>query len=468
MSDYINRNFPVTHEDGVRYVIRLKPAGGESKEELDKLSAEDYPYARLKLKDSTLVETDNARLEKLIANAKHFAYTYLGNTDTENDTITDNLALLHYTDLHGDTKAAGKIKMWSRIFGIYINDVLNTGDVVLRCASGTNAYPQGRDWWQKSGLPEISLNLLGNHDSADSDLDWYAMDKDYDFRQYIEPYINSMGVTMPDGYDNPAAPNYQACYWHKDYADQKIRLIGLDCLHRFDGIVDPTTGQRVTGSTGIKWDSTEQEEWLVAKLNECLTEGNSAYGYSVVIACHYQLDDYHGANMKAWADRSHDYTDFNRNDTGGYLVNYKTGEGTNWQLYQRYPEWEIHPQYGFRNRTDATHRGDVNNVGNIIKHFMDNGGKFVVWLSGHVHCDMLYYPDMFPNILVCANTCAGVPEGGTREDRTVERAAANYVVIDTAKSLLKIVRLGVNTSPYLAPINTLCYDYKNRKIMFEQ
>ena len=329
--------------------------------------------------------------------------------------------------------------------------------------------------------------MIGNHDGAykngTSEYDeicgntswyWNGEGKEWDFDTYISQYHDGWSVTMPDGYDDPTSPNYKACYYHKDYAEQKIRLICLDCMHRFDGIVDPETGQAVEGSVGVKTENltTEQEEWLVARLNETLDSTDDAYGYSVVIACHFPLDDYTNYNAKPWAERSGDYTDFNRNDDGGVVMDYKTGESTNWQYMQQFPPFIMEGYFCLRNHTgfDAKGfpvKGNVNNFGNIIDAFINRGGKFVVWLSGHVHCNMLYYPDNYPNILVCANTMAGQGNGTDREDRAIKGVAANFVAIDTANGLFKIVRLGLNTNKYLTPINYLCYDYINKKIISE-
>ena len=396
---------------------------------------------------------------------------------------TQSLGLLHFTDIHGDSAAAEQVKKWIYKYRTYIDDVLNTGDMVK---SNTKENPS-QAWWQASGLAEISLSMIGNHDGAykngtseydekcgDTSWYWNGEGKAWDFGTYIEPYHEGWGVTMPDGYDDPTSPNYKACYYHKDYAEQKVRLICLDCMHRFDGIVDPETGQPVEGSTGIKTENltTEQEEWLVEKLNETLDNSDNAYGYSVVVACHFPLDDYTTFNVKPWAERVHDYTDFNRNDDGGVVMDYKTGESTNWQYMQQFPPFIMEGYFCLRNHTGFNAngfpvKGNVNNFGNIIDAFINRGGKFVVWLSGHVHCDMLYYPDNYPNILVCANTMAGQGNGTDREDRAIKGVAANFVAIDTANGLFKIVRLGLNTNKYLTPINYLCYDYINKKIISE-
>lgn len=422
---------------------------------------------------------DAKKVKELIANAKF--------VHRATEAYTKSLGLLHYTDIHGDDDAVAQIKKWMDKYGDYINDILNTGDMVKSNAMDASF---SWEWWQESGLAEISLSMIGNHDGAyktsqksTSDYDekngntnwfWNGEGKAWDHETYIAPYIEGWGITMPEGYDDPTSPNYKACYYHKDYTEQKIRLIALDCMHRFDGIVDPETGLRVEGSVGVKKENltTEQEEWFVARLNETLDSTNAAFGYSVVVACHFPLDDYTKYNAKPWSERNGDYTDFNRNDDGGVVMDYKTGESSNWQYMQQFPPFDMASYFCLRNHTGFDRqgfpvKGEVNNFGNIIDAFINRNGKFVVWLSGHVHCDMLYYPDNYPNILVCANTMAGQGNGTDREDRQVNGVAANYVAIDTQNGLFKLVRLGLTTNKYLTPKNYICYDYINKKIVSE-
>ena len=484
-SSYVTEGFSFVPVMGTKYVVRVCAVADNTKEELDKLTAADYPYliaSYADVSEKTLGGDSSDPLEPIIANAKYV---------TEGETpFVDSLGLLHFSDLHGDSDAAVQILKWRNKWVNYIDDVLNTGDMVQRVADGSGSdYPNDHDWWRNCGLPEIALNLIGNHDGALNDGNdtaydkangswtWNAKGKAWDYDQYIGDYIAGKGITMPTGYDDSSSRYYKSCFWHKDYPAKKIRLIALDCMHRFDGIVDPATGLQQGNNAGLKEEhlTTEQEEWLVARLNETLDSNNAAYGYSVVVACHYPLDDFSGANARAWAERSHDYTDFNRAASGGYVMDYKTQEATNWHYYQRYPSFEIQKHFGLRNNVDTGYsldgsnfsKGSQNNFGNILSAWMDRGGKFVVWLSGHVHCNMLFYPTKFPNLLVCATTMAGSLTGTNAEDRTVAKGSANYVAIDTMHGLLKLVKLGHSTNRYLTPINYLCYDYINKKIINE-
>lgn len=61
----------------------------------------------------------------------------------------------------------------------------------------------------------------------------------------------------------------------------------------------------------------------------------------------------------------------------------------------------------------------------------------------------------------------GTYTGTNAEDRTVAAGSANFVAVDTMHNLLKVVKLGHTTNRYLTPINYICYDYINKKIINE-
>lgn len=391
------------------------------------------------------------------------------------------IGLLHYSDLHGDQYAADEILAAVDKYGAYIDDVLSTGDMVRENADGSSTYPQGTAWWQASGLPEKSLFVLGNHDNATASATQYDQKEnsnawdgkgiDYAVAQYFSPYDSEFGAN----YHRPSGK----CYWYKDYTSQKVRMIGLDCMHRFDGIVDPTTGQQDGDNAGLKHLTTEQEEWLVARLNETITSGNAANGFSVIVACHYPLDDFNytvdGENME-WDDTTHKWV-CNQKSTGGRVINQKTGEVTNWHYL--YGDLNLEAKFSLRNRVSDGYpegawpnytKGVYNNFGEIIKTWMSAGGKFVAWLCGHVHGDLMYYPKPFPNILTIAINQAGSlgwNNIAAERDTTFARCVANYIAVDTTHSLLKIVRIGMKDSRLLVPTTYLCYDYANHKVIQE-
>lgn len=427
-----------------------------------------------------------------------------------NKPTIDSLNLLHYSDIHGDKTAVATIQDAIEKYAAYIDDVLCTGDSVLYYADGTGSFPEGATWWKNCGLAERSLFVLGNHDNAtaaatefDQKEDsgaWDGKGQDWGFDTYFKDYADGLGITLPEGYNDPESPYYKACFWHKDYTlgtkndtdgtsrPSGIRIIGLDCIHRFDGVVDPITGDITT--EGLKYKSNVQEKWLIEKLNETLDLNSSVYGFHVIVACHYPIDDFDGDNEE-WDDAKHKFT-YNQRVNGGRVMSAKTSHVVNFH-WENTNKMSLEAKFNMRNRVDRGYRegkpyywyddpvaqtgkksnytkGDSNNMGEIIKNWMDNGGHFIAWLCGHTHIDLMYYSTKYPDILCIVIDQAGCLRGTNTGDRNLNansRTCANYISVDTQNGLIKIVRIGYNMNRLMNSHRYLCYDFVNKKVLNE-
>ena len=375
-----------------------------------------------------------------------------------------SLGILHYSDIHGDDIAVQKILSTISAYGSLFDAVLNTGDAALYFADGTTQYPNGAAWWRSSGLAEKSLFVMGNHDGAagsnakghkEGSADWDFKGKEWDFDTYFADYIKDLGCTMPDGYDNPSSPYYKSCFWLKDFPEAKVRLIGLDCMH-FD--------------EKYRYKTDEQERWFAARLDDTLDPASPVYGYSVLTACHYPLDDFDGLN-ETWDNASHRFR-YNNNPNGGILMNpagimstfhsphlLTTNSGARFALRQRIPD--ASESYGYR-------KSETNPFGDILQAWQKKGGKFIAWLCGHFHNDMIFYPTKYPDLLCVSVDQAGNLRGNELTDREADlttKACANFYGIDTQNGLFKIVRIGLSMNRYMVKKDVLCYDYIHRVVV---
>ena len=120
-------------------------------------------------------------------------------------------------------------------------------------------------------------------------------------------------------------------------------------------------------------------------------------------------------------------------------------------------------QYGYVN-------GEKNPLADVVQAWVDKGGKFIVWLTGHCHDDMFYYPSKYPDLLCLTLDQAGNLRGNSLTDRGEDlesRFCANYYGVDTQNGLFKIVRLGLSMNRFMVQTDVLCYDYIHRKVIFE-
>lgn len=177
-------------------------------------------------------------------------YAYAGTDSTADERI---LTLLHFSDVHDNYASMTYALSVYNTFSDKIDDMLHTGDTV------SLYFSQGIDNWIISGCAPQVLNVIGNHDSEDSNLVLGAASKEDVYNLFFAPYISNWGVTQPDGVDDSTSDDYCALYYYKDYTDPMIRLIILDTNY---------------------WDDAETA-WLTATLEDANTNG-----YAVILACH--------------------------------------------------------------------------------------------------------------------------------------------------------------------------------------
>lgn len=159
------------------------------------------------------------------------------------------LTLAYFSDIHADTE---NIRRMSEFYVKYkwgLDDILQTGDLIAGNLS--EGVPSN---WNELGANV--LGVIGNHDAQNKEGSvWVTQPQKDSYDTVFAPWIANWGVTQPA---DAASNGY--CYWYKDYAGQKIRIIALDCMH---------------------WDST-QKTWFESTLADAKTNQ-----MSVIVAVHY-------------------------------------------------------------------------------------------------------------------------------------------------------------------------------------
>jgi hypothetical protein len=352
-----------------------------------------------------------------------------------NDLVHDNtkalandsnmLTLLHFSDLHADVNNLARIvEFWNEFKDTYISDIIHTGDAAYSKIDDSQSVP---NVFERVDGAERILNVVGNHDAWLTGTTWYeATSKqtyDYLFKGTGEtPMIDNWGVTQPIG----AAEN-GLCYYYKDYASKKIRLIVLDCMH----------------------NNTDQETWLDGLLADTLDSNNAAYGYNIIIAVHYQSQL--GLTAKN--------VTFNclRGDVDAVTTSNYPSSGT---VIQDIPD--ITGTYHVERLPSRMYQK--------VNAFITNGGKFICWLCGHTHRDYFGTIPGYDNQLQITIDTANGTKGDnydweSRINHTQSSDCFNIVAFDTLHKLVKIVRIGVNRDSRMRLIDTMCYDYQNGTVI---
>ncbi len=103
----------------------------------------------------------------------------------------------------------------------------------------------------------------------------------------------------------------------------------------------------------------------------------------------------------------------------------------------------------------------------VLVAYIARGGRFICNFCGHEHHDLFgYTAGGVLNVAVeCATDWAGWCDG-KRVRGTKTYDCFNVVTIDPDLHLLKLVRVGNNADYYLRKKQVLCYDYQNRRVVF--
>lgn len=167
------------------------------------------------------------------------------------------------------------------------------------------------------------------------------------------------------------------------------------------------------------WDSTEKT-WLESVLADAKTEG-----LAVVVCSHYP---------------------------GGSVTRFNTP----WSSLQ----------YADVSQTTDTEAATA------ISEFIEGGGEFVCWLSGHTHYDFVGKLTDFPeqvNITIdCANELAG-NTGYSDIERVVGTRSQdlfNIVAVDTFRKLVKVFRVGADRDSWMRHRGDLCIKYDTQEVLY--
>ena len=316
-------------------------------------------------------------------------------TRTGNRTLgTPPLCLIHFSDVHGDEYCLRNIETFRNHYSGYITDVLHTGDSVTTYAGNGMAF-----WNNVTGAASY-LNAIGNHDTRKNSGNWSSTQTAAEsLAAYITPYVSNWGVTIGSG----------VCYYYKDYAANKIRLIVLDVMH----------------------DDATQRSWFATTL-----AGAKTAGYHVIVAAHCMATTSLTPLTTPWDDKP--------------VVPWYE-EGFPDLSSDNYPQW-----------LDGSYTA-------AVADFQNGGGNFVCWLHGHVHCAMFAKVTGKNQINIGVGNAGGQEFAWTyaqaRHQGTRSADDFNVIAVDVDSSILRIVKVGVDYNRAMMHKDVICYDYANGVIL---
>ena len=298
-----------------------------------------------------------------------------------------SVTFLHYSDLHSNDIALRRLMEFRSEYSAYIDDVLDTGDLVNNANNSITFYDN------IDGTEKI-LRCIGNHETWDGSNNWHVLNAAGAYNRYFAPYISNWGVTSET----------YVCYYYKDYASSKLRLIVLDNMNE---------------------DAT-QLQWFINTLEEART-----LEYDVLIACH---------TIMAKSDDEIPFVPLETPWQNPYANTASTATVFPVKVGLAYAQATVD--------------------------FVNNGGVVIAWLAGHMHADAAGTYEGILNIAI--TTAGDLGFQRTYEIRTKQQRsydAFNVVGVDTQNKLIKIARVGMNYSHAMQHLDTFCWDYMNKKIV---
>lgn len=348
-----------------------------------------------------VIENDYEKTRRLLFQLK-------STTRAENDVPYKPLVLLHYSDIHGRTTCQNRINDFREFWSDYIDDTIQTGDLVTSYWGDGSAFDEEVE-------PEVNpskdiLCVIGNHDTASKSGNtfyWHTYQGKQAYDRYISPYVANWNVEQPD---NAAENGY--CFYYKDYADSKIRLIVLDTFNADD----------TYGAT--------QQSWFTDVLNDAILEG-----LSVIVASHFRI------------------------------------------------KCETLLKSPFTCPGAAVENPDTSVCNDpyvpLVKNFIDNGGKFVCWITGHSHYDAISKTseEQGSQINICVNRAGAYGSTSTSLWETNSRINVdfsdwktfdcfNVMAIDTYYKYITLYRVGSNWDKMGRNIETCCIKYDTGEILY--
>ncbi len=317
------------------------------------------------------------------------------------------LTLLHFSDLHGSEENLHRIVEFKQAYSEYIDDAIHTGDAVICYWDDPNPFEN------VPGSEDI-LICIGNHDCWKGHLVWAQTNRPYDataedaYVKFYKDRTKEWNITAPEGTERQDSPYCGACYYYKDYPQSKIRMTVLDCMH-YDGI---------------------QDEWFSKTLGEAREKG-----FQVVGVEHFPPQS--GLNLISCGFSSSVVEDFRSVPDPGE------------SQMERMPD-----------KCFAT-----------ADKFIDDGGTFICWLSGHTHSDFIgTVPGHDRQVQIIVEK-AGEMDTYMLEDRTKgtrNQDAFNLFTINPALNIFTIQRIGAVRNERMQSKRLLVYDYVSHSVLVQE
>lgn len=320
-------------------------------------------------------------------------------TSTYNN-LPQPVVIAHLSDIHGNWANVSRYLEFCNKWSAYIDEKIQSGDLV------TQYYTNSISGYTAISGTEKIINVIGNHDTYHSGGTW-AQHAGLDaYNKFIKPFVANWNVIQPSD-----AETIGKCYFYKDYAEQALRLVFVDCMG---------------------WNA-DEESWLVSTLNDALSDS-----LDVMIICHFA-----GNNPPAEV-----------NDPVFTKVA---------------PRWSSSYSIGTNSVSLNYYSTTVYAMTDRVQDFMDAGGKFCGYLQGHYHKDFVATVARHPSQMIYAvgGSLSGEVSDYNHVVGTKDQDEFEIVSINTRTKRVTLYKVGANIDLNGTVKQSVCVDYENGNVFLE-
>lgn len=367
-----------------------------------------------------IIARNQDAVNRIYAAKRHFDVDHEGSWTVYNH--ADNFCIAHASDFHVDVTRLANFRDF--VDGIeQIDAAVISGDIT---SNGTDTE------FSAVGGVEFDriqpLKCIGNHER------WGG--------KTLAQIVTGLGMTSD--------------YYKVDYATPKIRII---VLNRYD--VSNTT--KAVAALDGHFSST-QINWFIGQLDDAITNN-----YNVIVMMH-SIDS--------------------RTGSGKTPIPASNNKG----FFQRFFQWESLSEcvasdtiiediiHAFRNKTtvNKTYTYSGNNASSVsVNHTFSGNGKFICYLVGHTHIDVIGYSQNHPDQLVLAApvaACLGIDVNDQahpndhqygiqiadtpRVPGTKTEDCFNVYGFDLTNKIVKVVRVGSDMNDLMEKREVAYFEYQ--------
>ena len=284
-------------------------------------------------------------------------------------------------------------------------------DFILNGGDTVSLQADSFDWYLDA-VDDCDVDVvfaLGNHELKGS-----GATKAICYTKFIAPSVQRLSnVVQPTG-----ASTNNLCYFYKDYGN--LRVISYDT---------PNTNSLTPNASDTAAYLAAQDSWLADVLADAKSNSKQ-----VLILTHYPFL-YEDVVLPEGAE--------------------------NWNSFYRYENGEV----------DTAAAWDIfDSTCQIVDTFINGGGKFIGWFTGHVHYNNFITNERHPaqvmwNIGTARNDYGQADMPYTTNPDNPNYDQFCYVGVDLTHHLLKIMKIGRTRCNQLRLQNCICWDYGKHELV---